>query len=315
MLHPRMRSPRPLLVLASAAGLLLAPAIAAQTASRDSSAHLRFGGDVTVPAGTREGAVVVVRGDATIAGEVRGVVVLEGDAFITGGRVQELTVVNGRAILSDSARVDGDVHLLDAELTVEPGSLVAGRIERGVGRQVAKHFLGAMALIGVGIFLALLLGGVFAAAVLPGPLRAAGALLRAETGPVLVATAILWLGFPLVAGLLVPTLIGLPLGLGYFIFVMPLLGFLGLIVAGLWAGEWLLRRLGALTVAERPTLAAAAGMTVLLIVGHIPLLGLVATVLALMGSGAAALRTWRAMRAPVDYPAAPAPSPVPDGSR
>lgn len=309
-----MRSPRPSLVLASAAALLVAPALAAQAAPRDSSAHLRFAGDVTVPAGTREGAVVVVRGDATIAGEVRGVVVLDGDAFITGGRVQELTVVNGRAILRDSARVEGDVHLLDAELSVEPGSVVAGRIERGVGRQVAKHFLGAMALIGVGIFLAFLLGGVVAAAVLPGPLRATAALLRAETGRVLVATAILWLGFPLVAGLLIPTLIGLPLGLGYFIFVMPLLGFLGLVVVGVWTGDLLLRKSGSPTVATRPTVAAAVGVALLLILGRLPVLGLVATVLVLMGSGAAALRTWRAMRAPV-FAAGTAPRPLPDGSR
>lgn len=304
-----MRSPHPLLALASAAALLLGPALAAQTAPRDSSAHLRFGGDVTVPAGAKEGAVVVVRGDATIAGEVRGVVVLEGDAIITGGRVQELTVVNGRAILSDSARVDGDVHLLDAELTVEPGSVVAGTIERGVGRQVARHFLRAMALIGLGIFLAFVLGGVFAASVFPESLRATGALLRAETGPVLAATAILWLGFPVVAGLLIPTLVGLPIGLGYFLFVMPLLGFLGLVVSGLWIGDLLMRKLRSSTTAARPTVAAAVGIALLLIVGRIPVLGFVATVLTLMGSGAAALRTWRAMRAPVAAPAGTAATP------
>jgi hypothetical protein len=297
MVHSPMRSPRPLLALASAAAILLGPALAARSAPRDSSAHLRFGGDVTVPAGTREGAVVVVRGDATIAGEVRGVVVLEGDAFITGGRVQELTVVNGRAILTDSARVEGDVHLLDAELTVEPGSVVAGTIERGVGRQVAGHFLRAMTLIGLGIFLAFVLGGVFAASVFPESLRATGALLRGETGAVTVATAILWLGFPLVAGLLIPTLVGLPIGLGYFLFVMPLLGFLGLVVSGLWVGDLLMQKVRATTTAPRPTVATAVGVALLLVLARIPVLGLAATVLTLLGSGAAALRTWRAMRA------------------
>jgi hypothetical protein len=292
-----MRTPRSLLVLASAAVLSLGPALAAQTAPRDSSAILRFGGDATVPVGTKEGAVIVLRGDATIAGDVRGVVVLQGDARITGGRVQELTVVNGRAILSDSARVDGDVHLLDAELTVEPGSVVAGTVERGVGRQVAKHFLRAMALIGLGIFLAFVLGGVFAASVFPESLRATGALIRSETGPVLIASAILWLALPVVAGLLIPTLVGLPMGLGYFLFVMPVLGFLGLVVAGVWIGELLLRKVGSPAVRARPTVAATVGITVLLLVGRIPLLGLIATAFILLGSGAIALRTWRAMRA------------------
>jgi hypothetical protein len=297
MLESPMRTPRLLLVLASAAVLSLGPALAAQTAPRDSSAILRFGGNVTVPVGTKEGAVIVLRGDATIAGDVRGVVVLEGEARITGGRVKELTVVNGRAILSDSARVDGDVHLLDAELTVEPGSVVSGTVERGVGRRVAKHFLGAMALIGLGIFLAFVLGGVFAASVFGESLRATGALIRGETGPVLIATAILWLALPVVAGLLIPTLVGLPMGLGYFLFVMPVLGFLGLVVAGVWIGELLLRKVGSPTAAARPTVAATVGITVLLLVGRIPLLGLVATALILLGSGGLALRTWRAMRA------------------
>lgn len=292
-----MHSSLSLLVLASAAGLSLSSALAAQAAPRDSSAILRFGGNVTVPAGTKEGVVIVLRGDATVAGEARGVVVLDGEVRIIGGRVQELTVVNGRAILSDSARVDGDVHLLDAELSVEPGSVVSGTVERGVGRQVAKHFLGAMALIGLGIFLAFVLGGVFAASIFPESLRATGTLIRGETGPVLIASAILWLALPVVAALLVPTLVGLPMGLGYFLFILPVLAFLGLVVAGLWTGDVLLRKLGSPTAAERPTVAAAAGITVLLLVGRIPLLGLIATALILLGSGAVALRTWRVMRA------------------
>ncbi len=293
-----MTSPRTFPALASAALFLLGSALAAQTAPRDSSAIIRFGGDVTVPVGTKEGAVIVVHGDATIAGAVRGVVVLEGNAYITGGQVQELTVVRGRAILSDSARVDGDVHLLDGELTLEPGSVVAGRVERGVGRRVAQHFLGAMALIGIGIFLAFVLGGVFAAAVLPESLRATGALIKNETGHVLIATGVLWIGFPILAGLLIPSLIGLPIGLGYFLFVMPLLGFLGLVVSGTWIGEWVLRRVRSPERAVRATVAAAVGITLLLLVGRIPLLGLVATVMILLGSGAIALRTLRALRAP-----------------
>lgn len=298
-----MRSLRALLVLASVVSCVRGSALAAQTAPRDSSAIIRFGGDVTVPTGAREGAVVVLHGDATIAGDVRGVVVLQGDAHLVGGHVQDLTVVNGRATLSEGARVDGDVHLLDADITVDSGSVVAGRIERGVGQRAARHFIGALALIGLGVFLAFVLGGVLAAAVVPEPLRATGAMLRSETGPVLLATAVLWLGFPLVAGLLIPTLIGLPIGLGYLLFVMPTLGLLGLIVAGTWLGEMVIDRISSGRKTPRPTVAAAVGITLLLLMGRVPLLGIVATVLMLLGSGALALRLLRTMRA---RPAAPA---------
>jgi hypothetical protein len=290
-----------------ALALLLLPALAvAQEARRDSTAHLRIGGDVTVPTGGREGAVVVLRGDAIIGGEVRGVVVIEGDARVIGGRVHELTVIRGRAILSDSARVEGDVHLLDADLTVEPGAFVAGRVERGVGRRVARHLAGGVALVGLGVLLAFVLAGMFAASVFPESLRATGLMIRGETGIVLLATAVVWLAFPIAAGLLIPTLVGLPLGLGYFFFILPALAFLGLVVSGTWLGDLLLRRLVSAERPVRPTLAAALGVTLLLLVGRIPILGIIATALILLGTGAIAVRTLRAMRAPG---AGPAPAP------
>jgi hypothetical protein len=290
-----------------ALALLLLPALAvAQEARRDSTAHLRIGGDVTVPAGGREGAVVVLRGDAIISGEVRGVVVIEGDARIIGGRVHELTVIRGRAILSDSARVEGDVHLLDADLTVEPGAFVAGHVERGVGRRVARHLAGGVALVGLGVLLAFVLAGMFAASVFPESLRATGLMIRGETGIVILATAVVWLAFPIAAGLLIPTLVGLPLGLGYFLFILPILAFLGLVVSGTWLGDLLLRQLVSAERPVRPTLAAAVGITMLLLVGRIPILGIIATALILLGTGAIAVRTLRAMRAPG---AGPAPAP------
>jgi hypothetical protein len=290
----------------SVVAMLLLPTVAlAQDAPRDSTAHLRIGGDVSVPAGGSEGAVIVIRGDAIIAGTARAVVVIEGDARVEGGRVHELTVIRGRAILSDSARVEGDVHLLDADLTVEPGAFVAGRVERGVGRRVARHLVGGVALIGLGVLIAFVLAGMFAASVFPDSLRATGTMIRGETGAVLLATAVVWLAFPIAAGLLIPTLVGLPLGLGYFLFILPSLAFLGLVVSGTWLGDLLLRRLVSTERAVRPTLAAAVGITLLLLVGRIPILGIVATALILLGTGAIAVRTLRAIRAPAAGPTPP----------
>lgn len=282
------------------ASLLLAPLLAAPVAAQavrpDSGFHLRVGGDIAVAAGEREGGIVVLRGDAHVAGTVGTVIVIEGTAWIDSGRVGELIVILGRARLADGAVVTGDVHLLDAEIEQAARSRVEGRIERGVGRRAAGEFFAIIAIIGLGVFAALVVAGVLVALVAPDGLMATGRLIRTDTAHVAGAAALLWLAGPVIALLLVPTLIGLPLGLGYVVFVMPTLGLVGLIVAGGWVGAELLRRIGRDAAAVHPVSAAIAGIIVLLLVGRLPVLGLVSTVLTMLGAGAAMLVAVRAAR-------------------
>lgn len=275
---------------------LLSVSVAAQAAPPDSSLRLRVGGDVEVDAGDREGAVVVIRGNARVVGVVGALIVTSGVATIDGGRVAELIVIRGHAQLKSGAVVTGDVHLLASSIELDSGSRVEGRIERGVARRYARKAFTVIALIGLGLLAALVVAGVLTALVAPTELVATGDLIRGDTARVVGASALLWLAFPVVALLLVPTLVGLPFGLGYLLFVMPVLGFVGLIVAGTWVGGTLLRQMGDAGRQSTPVVAAAVGITILLVAGRLPLLGIVVTLFVMLGAGAVFLQASRAAR-------------------
>lgn len=290
------------------AGLLLAASllvfsipVVAQPAERlihaDSGLQVRVGGDIAVGAGAKEAFVLVVRGSADVSGTVSALVVVDGDARIKGGTVGDLTVVRGRAILSDGAQVTRDAHLFDAELTTDSASRVLGAIERGVRARFARDFFRVAALIGLGILIAVVLAGVFGAVLAPTQVRAAGRRMTADTVPVLVSAFVVWLVLPVAAGMLIPTIVGLPIGLGYFVFVLPALAFLGVIVSGTWLGDAIIRRLRAASATTTPHAAAAAalGITTLILVGRIPFIGLIAAAAVFLGTGAVTLAVWRAV--------------------
>lgn len=303
------------LALVVAAFVRVGP-VAAQATPPDSGFRLRVGGDVAVLADEREGAVVVVRGNASVLGDVGTLVVLDGNATVDGGRVGDLIVVRGLADLRRGAVVSGDVHLLDAKLVQTADSRVAGTVARDFGTRVARELFTGLALIGLGLLAALVGAGVIGSLVAPEGLIATARLIRSESWQVLSMTLVIWLAAPIVAILLIPTLVGLPIGLGYLVFVLPVLGFLGLIVAGAWLGEVLVtatrRRTNA--SAPNPVVATTVGILTLVITGRIPVVGLLATVLTLCGTGAFALVWVRAIRRTVrgqslTQPPPPFPSP------
>jgi hypothetical protein len=285
--------------------ILASPALS-QSAPPDSGFRFRVGGDIEVAATEREGGVVVIRGNARVSGRVGALIVVGGTATIDSGRVVELIVVRGEALLTNGAVVAGDAHLIDSKIDVASGSRVEGRIERGVGRRYAREVFAFIALVSLGVLAAVVIAGVLAALVAPTQLVATGALIRAETGRVAGYAALIWLAFPVLAVLLIPTIVGLPFGLGYLLFVMPLIGFVGLIVAGTWLGGLLLRRTRSAGAAVNPVASAAVGVALLLLVGRIPILGLVTTILVMLGAGAAGLAVSRAAFSPRGTAPAPA---------
>jgi hypothetical protein len=144
--------------------------------------------------------------------------------------------------------------------------------------------------------LAVVLGGVIAAAVAPSQIRDTGGLILTEPGRVVVATLLVWIGMPLVAAAAIPTIVGLPLGLGYFLFVLPMMAFLGLIVSGVWIGDAMVRRVRNDRTSPSPGLAAAIGIFVVILIGRFPVLGVAALIAVMLGAGAVALAVTRAAR-------------------
>ena len=253
----------------------------------DSGFLMQVHGNVDVPAGERQGAVIVARGDARVGGHVTALMVIEGDAIIDGGTVGDLSVVRGAARLLNGAVVTGDVHLVDAAIDVSPDSRVAGTIDRGMRSRLSTGLVGFTALLGL---------GVLAAMIAPDQVTATGSLMRAEAGRAALTACVVWIALPIVAVLLLPSIIGLPIGLGYFVVVLPMLGFLGLIVAGTWLGDQLLRSMRGDRTATGIVAAAALGILIILVLGRIPVIGFLASLLVMLASGAVVLRAVRVMR-------------------
>ena len=131
--------------------------------------------------------------------------------------------------------------------------------------------------------------------------------MTAEIGYSLLSTLVLWVGMPILAVLLILTVIGIPLGLGLLVFLLPTLWFLGYLVSGNRLGGALVGLAGRES-GEHPYLAAALGLLALQIVALIPVLGgLVLVLSGVWGAGALALLGWRAARSAGQGPGVAAP--------
>lgn len=300
------------LVLAALLFLAAPTRMDGQTAERppgDTAAPVeilvRFNRDVELAAGDSSTLVVVGTGNVRIAGTAGAVFLLDGTAeLLPTARVGHLTVVRGHAVLRQGSVVDGDVQLLDSGLRRETGAYVAGTVSRGYGSQLVEGLRTFGLMIGFGIWLAVLLGGLIATTVDPVGVRRAGQTLTDEPGMTLLTAFVLWICAPFAAVLAMTTIVGLPIGLGLFVFILPTLGFLGYLVCGIRLGEETLRWMRTPRAAERPLLAAALGLTLLPVLGMVPFLGGLMTVLAVAaGAGAVVLAAWRGARLhPVPLP-------------
>ena len=302
------------IALAGAAVVFLAaPTLMHGQAPGDTAAPveilMRFNRDVEVAAGDTTSLLVVGRGNARIAGTAGAVLLLDGTAeLLPTARVGHLTVVRGQAVLRQGSAVQGDVQLLDSGLRREPGATVTGEVARGYWARIEAGLRTFSLVIGIGIWIAVLLGGLIATAVDPAGVRRAGLTLTGEPGMSLLAAAVLWICAPFAALSAMTTIVGIPIGVGLFVFILPTLAFLGYLVCGIRLGGVTLRRMRPADPRERPYLAAALGLTLLPVLGMVPFLGgLVTALAATIGSGAVVLAAWRGSRL-YAAPSAPVPT-------
>ncbi|NBB86690.1 MAG: hypothetical protein GVY12_10815 [Bacteroidetes bacterium] len=295
-----------LLVLAAATG----PAPAAQSpAAAFDGLLVRVGGPIEVGPGGRESVVVVVQGNAAIGGSVDAVIVVDGTATLNdGARVTELVVIQGTADLRAGSAVSQDVHLVNAELRRDDDAVVGGDIQSGPGYPFVRGLLIFGLLMGLGAAVAVIVSGLVAAAIAPHGVRSVGATITDEPGPTVLAALLLWIGLPIAAALIAATLVGIPTAIGILLFLLPALGFLGYVVAGIRLGDYILGALRGSYEAWHPYQAALVGLVALLAAGWIPVLGAaVSPAASLLGSGALTLRGWRAARWPRSAAKAPRP--------
>jgi magnesium-transporting ATPase (P-type) len=274
---------------------LLAPvALAAGPVTSTGSVVVSVNGTVDLPAGTSVNTVVVVDGTATISGDAQTVVVVNGTATMAGATVDELVVVDGRVDLLAGTSV-GDVSTWRGTITQDPATTISGRTTS------FETDLAALAILLVPLVLALTIGfaiaaivaGLVVAAFASRQVREAEAQITRRPGHSLLAGLAGTVGLPIIGGLLILSVIGAPIGFVLLFGILPVLGFLGWLVAAIWIGEWLLERSRGQRETGRPYRAAVLGVIVLAITSILPFVSTIAT---LFGLGALLLVGWRILQ-------------------
>ena len=253
------------------------------------------GGDVEVAAGEQADAVIVVGGDARIAGTVNTLVVVDGAATVSGATLETIAVINGRADLTAGTTVSGDVMRFDSAITHADGVVIGGTVKDMAGDLAAFGiFMGAaILLLWIGFGIATLLAGLLIAGLAARQVRVATSLISRQPGKTVLVGLLSLVVPPLLAVLAILTIVGIPTGIGLLVIVWPAVAFIGYVVAAIWLGEWILRQRSSSTPAERPYVAAVLGLLIAFVIGFVPL---ATAVLSIFGLGAVVLASWRTLR-------------------
>jgi hypothetical protein len=285
--------------------VLAVPGVLAADGANQGWVLLSFNGDADVASGQQADAVIVVDGNASVAGQVGTVVVTGGDATIDG-TVDTVAVIDGTLTLGDSARVTGDVWTLNATVDQAPGATVGGEV-RGLESSLAALgfvLVPAFLLFLIGLALVTVVAAVVLALIAARQVRTAEALITREPLLVFVIGLIGAFLLPLAAVVAMFTVVGAPLGLAFLLMVLPAIAYAGWIVAAIWIGDWILSRSRSAPPPERPVLAAIIGVIVLGLIGLIPFVSAIASA---FGFGALLLYAWRLL---IEHPVVPAPAPA-----
>ena len=253
------------------------------------------GGDVEIGTDEQADAVVVISGDAEIAGTVNTLFVVDGTATVTGGTLETIGIVNGTVELSTGTTVTGDVLQLNSTVERADGVEIGGDV-KDIAGDVAGFavFMGFAALaIWIGFGIATILVGLLIAGLAARQTRSATSLISREPGTTFLVGLLATIVTPIVALLAIATIIGMPVGFGLLLVIWPAAAFIGYIVAAIWLGEWLLGRRDGTVRAERPYAAATIGLLAAFVLGLIPI---VTAVLSIFGLGAVVLAAWRTLR-------------------
>jgi hypothetical protein len=251
--------------------------------------------DLTIASGDAAEVVVVVDGDARIEGTATVVTVVNGTVTLAGGTVSTLAVVNGTAQIDAGSTVTGDVVELRSTVVVDPGATVGGQV-RSMTSDLAGFGI-AIGVLGVLAWIAFTLvvwaAGLALAAFGARQVRRAEWLISTEPVRTFAAGLAMLVLPPIIAVLLMLTVVLLPVGLVLLLVVWPALAFLGWLVGSIWIGEWILRVSGRPAPERRPYLGATLGLIVATIVSIVPIVG---AVISLVGMGAVTLAGWRMLR-------------------
>ena len=258
-------------------------------------------GNAYVAPDERVDTVVVFDGSATIEGTVDDtVVIFNGPATITGSVAEDVLSFNGTVVVEDGAVIGGDLNTR-LEADVAEGATVRGDIRRDVSNFFREpfSFFGKLASWLAMTVSTVVLGLLLLLLAPRGADRVADAW-RTGRGPSVGWGFILLFGLPIAAGLILVTVLGIPLG------VALLMALFLIYSIGYTAGMWLVGR----TLVKEPAsrfAAFLAGWGIFRLLALIPIVaGIAGAIATILGLGAIAVAIWRSRG--VTTPAAPVPA-------
>lgn len=283
-----------LTVLIGSVLMIPAAALAQTDGDDDAGVLVRVGGDAFLEAGESADLVVVVGGDSHVAGTVETVVVISGDAVLEGAVVETVVVVSGRALLGAGTVVSGDVLLFSSTLVQEGDATIEGSVVEGFSGSLIAALWVFVLILAVGFGIVAIVSALGFAAFAPRTARETVRLIASDLGAVALAGLAFWIGLPIAAVLILITIIGIPVAFTIWFFLIPIVGFVGFLAAGIWLGDLILARGKGV---GHPYLAAFLGTLLLVLAGLIPVFGgMIVTLASLLGGSALALLAWRNFR-------------------
>jgi cytoskeletal protein CcmA (bactofilin family) len=182
-------------------------------------------GDVLVDRGQTTKDVVVADGDITVRGTVDGdVVAANGDVAIRGHVTGDVLTFAGTATLGRRAQVDGDVAYGDKKPRVAPGAQIGGKVKKFKAEDLGG---GAIALR-IGLWLAVTISalvlGLILLALFPKAADAVARTAKARTGRSLLVGVLLFVLIPIIGVIALITVVGIPLGAGLLLAMLPIYG-------------------------------------------------------------------------------------------
>ncbi|MBX3070562.1 MAG: hypothetical protein KF883_08720 [Thermomicrobiales bacterium] len=258
--------------------------------SSDDSFIIKVNGSATVGPNESVDGILVVRGDITVDGTVReGLVLYDGTATINGVVDGDIVVVNGDLVLNAGSVVD-DVMLVRSDIQQDPAATVSGEITESSGDfRVGRGLVIFSILWWIGTIIVGIVGAIIFAWLGRAQLFGAVGTLRSDFVGSLITAIVLFIGLPIVAGLVLFTLIGAPLGITIFFAVLPILLALGLIVIGTWIASYIIK--GHSTGAAIGT--AVLGVIILALLSMIPFVAFIVLLAGMLGAGALVYRAFR----------------------
>lgn len=275
--------------------LIIVPvAAAADPIYEDGRVVVSVGGDITFPASERADSLVIVDGIATIEGDVRAVIVINGRANFVGARTEDVFAVASHVTLDGGSVVTGDVRTISTTVDKAPGATIQGSVNEGFDMVRGAWLIGpALFIAYLGFVIAAMAAALALAGLASRQVRSAEVLISREPVATLLAGLAGLLGIVVAGTLAIVTIVGIPLGLLILVGFLPMVAFVGYLVAAIWIGDWILRQSSSGLTRERPYLAAVVGVLVLGIVSAVPIVG---GIVSFVGFGAVVLLMWRTLR-------------------